>query len=61
VTGHYEIEVAKLPNGEVAVCDASEPCMVPYLFSREQWEEFIGSVKRGNLDWANLPDAEWDE
>ena len=48
------VEVAKLPDGRVAVRDSKHPELGPRLFDAAEWQAFIAGVKAGEFDLAAL-------
>jgi hypothetical protein len=44
------IEVAFLPNGAVAIRDATDPACVPHVFTPYEWECFVAGVRAGEFD-----------
>lgn len=44
------VEVAHLPDGTTAVRDSKHREGPVLLFAREEWEAFLGGVRRGEFD-----------
>jgi hypothetical protein len=44
------VEVADLTGGGVAVRDSKSPHLGPLMFTREEWDAFIGGAKLGEFD-----------
>ena len=44
------VEVAHLPNGQVAIRNSRHPAGPALVFSSSEWDAFVGGVKDGEFD-----------
>jgi len=44
------VEVAFLPNGNVAVRDSKDHAKAPHIYTATEWQAFIAGVKDGEFD-----------
>ena len=45
------IEVAQLPDGDVAVRDGKDRAKPAHVFSLGEWRDFVAGVKNGEFDF----------
>jgi hypothetical protein len=48
------VEVAHLPDGQVALRDTKDRGKVPHVFTRHEWDCFLTGVKNGEFDPPSL-------
>jgi len=44
------VEVAFLPDGDVAVRDSKDRTKAPHIYTSTEWQAFIAGVKAGEFD-----------
>jgi len=44
------VEIAHLPNGQVAIRNSRHPAGPALVFSSSEWDAFVGGVKDGEFD-----------
>jgi hypothetical protein len=46
------VEVARLPDGRVAVRDGKDGAKPAHIFSAGEWRDFVAGVKSGEFDFS---------
>ena len=46
------VEVARLPDGRVAVRDSKDKAKPAHIFSADEWRDFVSGVKGGEFDFS---------
>jgi len=44
------VEVAFLPDGDVAVRDTKDRALAPHTYTAAEWDAFVAGVKAGEFD-----------
>jgi Domain of unknown function (DUF397) len=44
------VEIARLPEGGVALRDSKDRSKTPHYFNRHEWECFLAGVRNGEFD-----------
>lgn len=48
------VEVAPLPDGNVAVRDSKQRDLAPHVFTPGEWDAFLTGVRNGEFDRATM-------
>lgn len=48
------VEVASLPDGNIAVRDTKEGQQAPLVYTTDEWDAFLAGVKAGEFDSERL-------
>jgi hypothetical protein len=46
------VEVARLPDGRVAVRDSKDKARPAHIYSIVEWQDFVAGVKSGEFDFS---------